>query len=139
MQPELLTVVDRTTQYLKTYPSSIQPTNNSNSVSTADCNGIKDHPLLNLIDLVYKQMKIIAESHALALKNYQSILKRYKLSDVEPYTVIDYWGQAQVVLQLLLTDYLNIQSVNAEDQLKASFPEQSVNISSFFSRRKPQT
>lgn len=138
MQPELLTVVDRTSQYLKNYPStSVQHPNTGNG---AECNGgIKDHPLLNLIDLVYKQMKIIAESHTMALKNYQSILKRYKLTEIQPYTVIDYWGQAQTVLQLMLTDYLNIQSINAEDQLKSNFPEQSVNISSFFSRRKPQT
>lgn len=138
MQPELMTVVEKTTSYLKTYPSNVQQVN-SNAGSGDANNGIRDHPLLNLIDLVYKQMKIIAESHALALKNYQSILKRYKLSDVEPYTVVDYWGQAQVVFQLMLADYLNIQSVNAEDQLKTSFPEQNINISSFFSRRKPQT
>lgn len=150
MQPELLTVVERTTQYLKNYPhngglpplmSATGDGNGSPSGNGDQCNGIKDHPLLNLIDLVYKQMKMIAESHTMALKNYQSILKRYGLGPdaVEPYTVIDYWAQAQMVLQVMLADYLNIQSVSADDHLKANFPEQSVNISSFFSRRKPQT
>lgn len=134
MQPELLKVADKTTQYLKSSPLVAHLTGGN-----GDMGSMKDHPLLNLIELVYKQMKMIAESHELTLKNYQSILKRYKLVEVETYTVIDYWGQAQVVLQQILTDYLNIQSVSADEQLKSSFPEQIVNISSFFSRRKPQT
>lgn len=126
MQPELLTVVEKTTQYLKSVGNE--------AATTAD------HPLLTLIELVYKQMKMIADAHTLTLKNFQSTLKRYKVTtDVHLYNIVDFWSQAQTVMQLMLTDYLNIQNVSAEDQLKANFPEQSVNISSFFSRRKPQT
>lgn len=122
MQPELLSVVDKTTQYLKS------------NVSTEST----ENPLLTLIDLVYKQMKMIAEAHALTIKNFQSTLKRYGVAH-DLYGTVDFWNQAQTVMQIMLTDYLNIQNVSAEDQLKANFPEQSVNISSFFSRRKPQT
>lgn len=133
MQPELLTIVTKTTQYLK---------NNNNSKGIGHDSKdqtVQEHPLLTLLDLVYKQFKMIAETHALTLKNYQNTTKRYNMSGVTLYDSVDYWNEAQAVLQIMLTDYLNIQSVSAEEQLKSSFPEERVNINSFFSRRKPQT
>lgn len=149
MQPELLSIIQKTTQYLKSNGApNISSINNncSNSTTTTETtnkdkeNGAQpEHPLLTLLDLVYKQFKLISEAHALTLKNYQNTLKRCGILNMGLYDSVDYWNQAQIVLQIMLTDYLNIQSVSAEDQLKSSFPEQSININSFFSRRKAQT
>lgn len=130
MQPELLTIVTKTTQYLKS--------NKTGAGGHEKDQPVQEHPLLTLLDLVYKQFKMIAETHALTLKNYQNTTKRYNMS-CALYDSVDYWNEAQAVLQIMLTDYLNIQSVSAEDQLKSNFPEERVNINSFFSRRKPLT
>lgn len=137
MQPELLTIVTRTTQYLKNNNMNIGAFHENTRSEKEQIS--QEHPLLTLLDLVYKQFKLIAETHALTLKNYQNTTKRYNMSGITLYDSVDYWNEAQVVLQIMLTDYLNIQSVSAEDQLKSNFPEERVNINSFFSRRKPQT
>ncbi|XP_063710115.1 exocyst complex component 4 [Culicoides brevitarsis] len=134
MQPELLTIVTKTTQYLKN--NNLKPADRTNQEKDQTT---PEHPLLTLLDLVYKQFKLIAETHALTLKNYQNTTKRYNMTGVTLYDSADYWHEAQAVMQIMLTDYLNIQSVSAEEQLKSSFPEERVNINSFFSRRKPQT
>lgn len=54
---------------------------------------------------------------------------------MKSYDLTDFWGQVQAVLQLLLTDYLDIQNTG-DDEIRMNFPEQQVNINSYFSRRK---
>lgn len=54
---------------------------------------------------------------------------------MKSYDLTDFWGQVQAVLQLLLTDYLDIQNTG-DDEIRMNFPEQQVNINTYFSRRK---
>lgn len=129
MQFELLAIVEKTTQYIIDLRSRI------NGKIIVE-NGEIDVPFLELIDLLFKQFQLIAEAHQLTLKNYNSIMKRYKLQ-IKAYDLTDFWGQVQAVLQLLLTDYLDIQNTG-DDELRMNFPEQQVNINNFFSRRKTQ-
>lgn len=129
MQFELLAIVEKTTQYL------IDLRNRANGKIIVE-NGEIDVPFLELLDLLFKQFQLISEAHQLTLKNYSSIIKRYQLN-VKSYDLTDFWGQVQAVLQLLLTDYLDIQNTG-DDELRMNFPEQQVNINSFFSRRKTQ-
>lgn len=130
MQFELLAIVEKTTQYI------IDLRNRGNGKIIVE-NGEVDVPFLELLDLLFKQFQLIAEAHQLTLKNYCNIIKRYKLN-VKSYDLTDFWGQVQAVLQLLLTDYLDIQNTG-DDELRMNFPEQQVNINNFFSRRKNQT
>lgn len=130
MQFELLSIVEKTTQYI------IDLRHRANGKIVVE-NGEIDVPFLELLDLLFKQFQLIAEAHQLTLKNYSSIIKRYKLQ-VKSYDLTDFWGQVQAVLQLLLTDYLDIQNTG-DDEMRLSFPEQQVNINNFFSRRKNQT
>lgn len=129
MQFELLAIVEKTTQYI------LDLRNRANGKIIVE-NGEIDVPFLELLDLLFKQFQLIAEAHQLTLKNYSSIIKRYQLN-VKSYDLTDFWGQVQAVLQLLLTDYLDIQNTG-DDELRLNFPEQQVNINSFFSRRKTQ-
>lgn len=132
IQPELLTIVQRTTQHMLTIMAT-DVTSNTNT------NDESIHPLLDLIDLIYKQFKLIAAAHQLLLKNYSSVLQRHAIIAAKPYDIADYWTQAQTVLQLLLTDYLDIQNVANEESPATSFAEQNSSINSFFNRRKVQT
>lgn len=130
IQPELLTIVQRTTQHLLTLMAT-DVTSNTNDKSV--------HPLLDLIDLICKQFKLIAAAHQLLLKNYSNVLQRHAITAAKPYDIAEYWTQAQAVLQLLLTDYLDVQNVASEESPAISFAEQNSSINSFFNRRKAQT
>jgi exocyst complex component 4 len=121
MQFELLAIVEKTTQH-------IIDSRQRNIKSEIDV------PFLELLDLLFKQFQLIAEAHQLTLKNYTNVIKRYQLN-VKPYDLTDFWGQVQAVLQLSLTDYLDIQNTG-DDELRMNFPEQQININSYFSRRK---
>lgn len=132
MQFELLAIVEKTTAYI----IDIRQRNANVGMQRIMENGENycDVPFLELLDLLFKQFQLIAEAHQLSLKNYESVIKRYQMH-IKPYDLTDFWGQVQAVLQLLLTDYLDIQNTG-DDELRMSFPEQQVNINSFFGRRK---
>lgn len=92
IQPELLTIVTRTTQHLV-------------AMTTADGSSlqidVQNHPLLELLNLIHKQFKLIANSHNLLLKNYLNVTQRHGIV-VKPYDIAEYWGQAQAVVSLVL-------------------------------------
>ncbi|XP_053679714.1 LOW QUALITY PROTEIN: exocyst complex component 4 [Anopheles nili] len=95
-------------------------------------------PILELLELVFKQFKLIANAHQQTLRNYGNVIQRYNIPQVKPYDIIEYWGQAQAVLKLVLTDYLDIQNDSGDEALllRGQFTEQSTNVNAFFSRRK---
>uniref|UniRef100_A0A1A9X211 Exocyst complex component Sec8 n=1 Tax=Glossina brevipalpis TaxID=37001 RepID=A0A1A9X211_9MUSC len=94
------------------------------------------YPLLKLLDVIFKQFKAIAKTHALLLKNFLAIVQKYQVVGPQHYDLTDFWSQAQSVLQLLLTDYLDIQNASADDGTQNSFTEPASNINSYFLRRK---
>lgn len=150
IQPELLAIVTRTTQHLV----SILAAEGSLNQQPLDD---QTHPLLELLGLVHKQFKLVANAHTLLLKNYLSVTQRHGIV-VKPYDIADFWGQAQAVVsiwsmilielnqyliltfliqyQLLLTDYLDIQNVTSDDRSNSTFAEQTNNINTYFNRRK---
>lgn len=121
IQNELLTIVTKTTQYILGL-----------DIQTSDVD-----PLLELFELLFKQFKLIAVAHSMALKNYLSVMQRYEIS-AKLYELSEFWAQAQGVLQLALTDYLDIQNATEDDLPRQSFTEQNSNINSYFNRRKTQ-
>lgn len=130
MQHELLAIVEKTTQYIINVRAGQQ-------LMPADDEHKDDIPLLELLDLLFRQFQLIAEAHQLTLKNYSNVLKRYNIN-IKSYDLTDFWGQVQAVLQLILTDYLDIQNTGDDEQMRLNFPEQQQNINSFFNRRKGQ-
>ncbi|XP_026850554.1 exocyst complex component 4 isoform X5 [Drosophila persimilis] len=119
IQTELLNVVRHTTHQL------------SLSAGAGDSN-----PLLMLLEIIFKQFKAIAKTHTLLLKNYLSVGQKYSVVGPQPYDLTDFWSQAQSVLQLLLTDYLDIQNGASDESAQTGFTEPTSNINSFFLRRK---
>lgn len=87
MQSELLSIVTKTTQHLLSV----------GSLATATTSN--QHPLLNLLELIFKQFKLIADSHQIALKNYLSVMQRYSING-KLYEIMDLWSQAQAVVCL---------------------------------------
>lgn len=95
IQPELLAIVRRTTRHLNTI--LINEANNLPSLSGSNKNDESVHPLLELIDLIYKEFKLVANAHNLLLKNYLTVTQRHGIV-VKPYDIADYWTQAQAVV-----------------------------------------
>ncbi|BFF91618.1 exocyst complex component 4 [Drosophila madeirensis] len=120
IQTELLNVVRHTTHQLSL-----------SATATGDSN-----PLLMLLEIIFKQFKAIAKTHTLLLKNYLSVGQKYSVVGPQPYDLTDFWAQAQSVLQLLLTDYLDIQNAASDESTQTGFTEPTSNINSFFLRRK---
>ncbi|XP_017044206.1 exocyst complex component 4 isoform X4 [Drosophila ficusphila] len=119
IQTELLNVVRHTTHQLSLSGASEEP-----------------NPLLTLLEIIFKQFKAIAKTHTLLLKNYLSVGQKYSVVGPQPYDLTDFWGQAQSVLQLLLTDYLDIQNAASDESAQTGFSEPTSNINSYFLRRK---
>ncbi|XP_055384400.1 exocyst complex component 4 isoform X2 [Condylostylus longicornis] len=97
------------------------------------------HPLLALLEVIFKQFKAVAQTHSLLLKNILNVTQRYSVQGCGNYDLPDFWHQAQSVLQLLLTDYLDIQNASSEETSQNNFNESNSNINSFFLRRKVQS
>lgn len=155
MQPELLGIVTRTTQHLVSFLAAESSLNQQLDA--------QDHPLLELLGLVHKQFKLVAIAHNFLLKNYLNVTQRHGVVS-KPYDMAEFWGQAQAVvsfqysnvtvfcsnfdqiiildtflnsqLQLLLTDYLDIQNTITDERSNSTFSDQTNNINSFFNRRK---
>uniref|UniRef100_A0A182K880 Exocyst complex component Sec8 n=1 Tax=Anopheles christyi TaxID=43041 RepID=A0A182K880_9DIPT len=162
MQSELLAIVTKSTQHINSLEHQMQTqqqqqqttlgiTSTPSSTTVATCNGTPSGassvdptqpaqpvPILELLDLVFKQFKLIANAHQQTLRNYGNVIQRYNIPQVKPYDIIEYWGQAQAVLKLVLTDYLDIQNDSSDEALllRGQFAEQSTNVNAFFSRRK---
>ncbi|KFB36954.1 AGAP001694-PA-like protein [Anopheles sinensis] len=167
MQSELLAIVTKSTQHINSLEyqqqqqqshqqttTTIGTSSTPSSSSAVVCNGTpggggaaatgesnqptQPVPMLELLELVFKQFKLIANAHQQALRNYGNVIQRYNIPQVKPYDIIEYWGQAQAVLKLVLTDYLDIQNDSGDETLlmRGQFPEQSTNVNAFFSRRK---
>lgn len=55
------------------------------------------HPVLCLLEILFKQFKAVAQTHALLLKNYLSVLQKYSIT-TNMYDLGDFWQQAQQVV-----------------------------------------
>lgn len=89
IESELSAVVTRTTHHLVTMNKTL-PIEANGDKSTA-------HPLIELVELTYKQFKLIADAHAMLLKNYLGVTQRHSIV-VKPYDIAEYWTQAQAVV-----------------------------------------
>lgn len=56
------------------------------------------YPLLTLLDVIYKQFKAIARTHAMLLKNFLVVVQKYQVVGPQHYTLTDFWSQAQSVV-----------------------------------------
>ncbi|XP_052870201.1 exocyst complex component 4 [Anopheles cruzii] len=128
MQSELLAIVTKSTHT----PGGTTATDSSQAPPAQPV------PILELLELTFRQFKLIADAHQQALRNYGYVIHRYNIPQVKPYDIIEYWGQAQAVLKLVLTDYLDIQNDSSDEALlmRGQFTEQTTNVNAFFSRRK---
>ncbi|XP_021936020.1 exocyst complex component 4 isoform X2 [Zootermopsis nevadensis] len=127
MQTELLAIIKRTTRQL--LDLSQQPTHSLGAHSTS--------LLLELMQTVFDQFRQVATAHASVLRSFARAADKHHI-DVRLYEMPDVWSKVQAVLQLLLTDYLDIQNMAGDpQQAPTSFSESTSDISVYFARRRP--
>lgn len=85
IQTELLEIVRTTTRQMI-----------DNSIASNE-----RYPLLTLLDVIYKQFKAIAHTHATLLKNFLVVVQKYQVVGPQHYTLTDFWSQAQSVVSII--------------------------------------
>lgn len=129
MQNELLLIVHRTTLHVNDF---------MNFQSSAEVkNQMKQNALLELVQTLFEQFRSIAQAHAKLLGHLTRAVEKYNV-ETNLYDMKEFWLKVQDVLQLLLTDYLDIQNLSPDSQLSMVYND-SNDVSSYFSRRKVQT
>ncbi|CAG9560146.1 unnamed protein product [Danaus chrysippus] len=73
----------------------------------------------------------------LLLQLWRAALTKHKISDQTLHTEQHYWSAVQQVMQLLLTEYLEIESVALSSQ-RPPEPVAELKLSDYFSKKKPQ-
>lgn len=107
MQTELLTIIARTSKKIKeiadNQPVSIKPISNENPEIkiSASSNAVeKQSLLLDLLQTVFEQFRLVAATHATALRSFSHVVKKYNL-DVRLYEMPDVWSKIQAVVSII--------------------------------------
>ncbi|XP_034951253.1 exocyst complex component 4 [Chelonus insularis] len=143
MQTELLNIIARTSgQIIKTnaekFLISTKIIPEVSQIRMLSENNVENKTLLlELLQTIFDQFRLIAGVHSNALKSFSNVCKKYNL-DVRLYEMPDVWSQIQTVLQLLLTEYLDIQNMVDKPFQSAAFNEATVDINTYFAKKKPQ-
>ncbi|XP_046430735.1 exocyst complex component 4 isoform X1 [Neodiprion virginianus] len=145
MQTELLNIVGRTSKKIKemadnqpTFIKTISAEISEIKITSSNNATEKQSLLLDLLQTVFEQFRLVAAMHAVVLRSLSHVVKKYNL-DVRLYEMPDVWSKIQAVLQLLLTEYLDIQNMGDDPfQTPTSLREPASDINTYFARRKPQ-
>lgn len=125
MKSELLEIINRSTLQVNDFIALHSETKPQ----------LKQAALLELIQTVFEQFRAIAQAHATLLSHLTRTLDKYNMTDVRLYDMRDFWNNVQAVLQIFLTDYLDIQNITTEPSMGIAYNE-NMEVSSYFSRRK---
>ncbi|KAH0550385.1 exocyst complex component 4 [Cotesia glomerata] len=141
MQNELLNIIARTSDSIKANADKMMPKSDVSGVRIINhADGEENNgqsALLELLQTIFDQFRMIANAHSMALRSFSHVSKKYSV-DVRLYEMPDVWSKIQAVLQLLLTEYLDIQNVVDRPFQPTNFSESSVDINAYFAKRKPQ-
>lgn len=97
------------------------------------------HYLLELLEVVFDLFRAVAHAHDTILSAIDRVLKTsdtpIDLGDTNIYTIDVVWSEIQFAIQVLLSDYLDVQNT-ATQQTSVTFSESSSDVSVFFSLRR---
>ncbi|CAB3227992.1 unnamed protein product [Arctia plantaginis] len=106
-----------------------------------DSEGVTEtgRPLARLVTSLSEEFRACATRNKRLLLLWRASLQKYRLSDSCLHTEQHYWSAVQQVLQLLLTEYLEIESVNLAAQLRAAPAEgpADLRLADYFAKRRP--
>ncbi|XP_015684679.1 exocyst complex component 4-like, partial [Protobothrops mucrosquamatus] len=99
--------------------------------------------LLELLELLFDKFNAVAAAHAIVLGHLQQTVtppvSQYD-GDIKLYDMADVWVKIQDVLQMLLTEYLDMKNTRASSEPSAqlSYASSGREFGAFFAKKKPQ-
>ncbi|NXA47875.1 EXOC4 protein, partial [Nothocercus julius] len=99
--------------------------------------------LLELLELLFDKFNAVAAAHAVVLVHLQQTVaspsSQYD-GDIKLYDMVDVWVKIQDVLQMLLTEYLDMKNTRAasEPSAQLSYASSGREFAAFFAKKKPQ-
>ncbi|XP_004598241.2 exocyst complex component 4 [Ochotona princeps] len=98
--------------------------------------------LLELLELLFDKFSAVASAHAVVLGYLQDAVRTpvTQQEDVKLYDMADVWVKIQDVLQMLLTEYLDMKNTRtaSEPSAQLSYASTGRELASFFAKKKPQ-
>ncbi|CAH1408099.1 unnamed protein product [Nezara viridula] len=140
MLVECLGLLNKLNESIESIKSKMQDEilNVVNLVSKAvAANSGNNHPLIKLLEMLIDQLRKIAVRFKSLLNAFGEVSKKCQVT-LSPVNGSDIWNTIQNVLQLLLTDYLDIQNTANDPTPTPGYPDQAADISTFFARRRIQ-
>ncbi|XP_071590325.1 exocyst complex component 4 isoform X2 [Heliangelus exortis] len=99
--------------------------------------------LLELLELLFDKFNAVAAAHSVVLGHLQQTVaspcSQYD-GDIKLYDMVDVWVKIQDVLQMLLTEYLDMKNTRAasEPSAQLSYASSGREFAAFFAKKKPQ-
>ncbi|KFP74911.1 Exocyst complex component 4, partial [Acanthisitta chloris] len=99
--------------------------------------------LLELLELLFDKFNAVAAAHSVVLGHLQQTVaspcSQYD-GDIKLYDMVDVWVKIQDVLQMLLTEYLDMKNTRtaSEPSAQLSYASSGREFAAFFARKKPQ-
>ncbi|XP_014206548.1 exocyst complex component 4 [Copidosoma floridanum] len=138
MQSELLRIIE---QASKTVKESLDKKKAHVNIKVQDVNTgepSSQSPLLDLLNEIFSRFQQVITNHSTALCGFAHVTKKHNV-EVLVYEMADVWNGIQAALQILLTEYLDVQNVvDGSFQATLSLNEQTNDINMYFAKKKPQ-
>ncbi|XP_004677114.1 PREDICTED: exocyst complex component 4 [Condylura cristata] len=98
--------------------------------------------LLELLELLFDKFNAVASAHSVVLGYLQDtvVTPQTQQEDVKLYDMADVWVKIQDVLQMLLTEYLDMKNTRtaSEPSAQLSYASTGREFAAFFAKKKPQ-
>uniref|UniRef100_A0A9L0RH22 Exocyst complex component Sec8 n=1 Tax=Equus caballus TaxID=9796 RepID=A0A9L0RH22_HORSE len=98
--------------------------------------------LLELLELLFDKFNAVATAHSVVLGYLQDtvVIPQTQQEDVKLYDMADVWVKIQDVLQMLLTEYLDMKNTRtaSEPSAQLSYASTGREFAAFFAKKKPQ-
>ncbi|XP_075781761.1 exocyst complex component 4 [Pelodiscus sinensis] len=99
--------------------------------------------LLELLELLFDKFNAVAAAHAVVLGHLQQTVASPSSlydGDIKLYDMADVWVKIQDVLQMLLTEYLDMKNTRtaSEPSAQLSYASSGREFAAFFAKKKPQ-
>ncbi|KAL4232343.1 Exocyst complex component 4 [Mactra antiquata] len=129
MHPELIAIVAR---------ASNQVANSIGNQGENLMTQYQPRQLLELLEIIFTQFRSVASIHKVVLHNLHCVIKSgVYIKSEYMYTMKDVWSKIQAVLQLLLSEYLDVRNTEkSRQQAPSSFDEPNMDIGIYFTKKK---
>ncbi|CAG9785309.1 unnamed protein product [Diatraea saccharalis] len=144
IQDELLDVIDSVSRRIIDEVDVEPDVECDEDGETPEVDGVTEtaRPLARLVATLGQEFRACATRNKRLLQLWRAALQRHKLSDSYLHTEQHYWSAVQQVFQLLLTEYLDIESVNlaAVRSTGAAVNEANteLRLADYFAKKRPQ-